>query len=93
MFVAYNILPSIGVIVVLWEGNLRLLDDDIKRTAFNDIRRPSILNNGQLHDLREALVPLRAQVIMTIKWILLSAQHELESIKQAMTSAAQSKDS
>ncbi|KAG9657518.1 hypothetical protein KCV03_g10181, partial [Aureobasidium melanogenum] len=76
----------------LWEDNLRLLDDDIKRIAFKDIRRPSRLINDQLHDLREALVSLREQVIMTIKWMPSSVQHELESIQQAMASVAQSKD-
>jgi Mg2+ and Co2+ transporter CorA len=71
---------------------MRLLDDNIKQIAFNDIRRPSRLINDQLHDLREALVSLQEQVTMTIKWMPSSVHDELESIQQAITSAAQSKD-
>lgn len=77
----------------IWEDNLRLLDDNIKRIAFNDIRRPSRLINDQLHDLREALVSLQEQATMTIKWMPSSVQDELESIRQRIASAAQSSNS
>jgi hypothetical protein len=76
----------------LWEDNLRLLDDNIKQIAFNDIRRPSRLINDQLHDLREALISLREQVIMTTKWMPSCVQDELESIQRTIESAAQSND-
>lgn len=45
-----------------WLANLRAVDQKLKRVAFNDIRRPSISINDQLHDFRELLAMIQTQV-------------------------------
>lgn len=77
----------------LFEDNLRFLDIKIKGIAFNEIRRPNILINDRLHDLRQALISLQDQVNMTRKWLPPSVQQDLESIQQTLEDAARSNGS
>ncbi|KEQ62628.1 uncharacterized protein M437DRAFT_66483 [Aureobasidium melanogenum CBS 110374] len=77
----------------LFEENLRFLDIKIKGIAFNEIRRPNILINDRLHDLRQALVSLQDQVDMTRKWLPPSVQQDLESIQRTLEDTARSNGS
>ncbi|KAH0367067.1 hypothetical protein KCU65_g4883, partial [Aureobasidium melanogenum] len=77
----------------LFEENLRFLDTRIKGIAFNEIRRPNVLINDRLHDLRQALVSLQDQVDMTRKWLPPSVQQDLESIQQTLEDTARSNGS
>lgn len=48
-----------------WIANLRYLDSEIKRISFEDIRRPTIHINDQLHQCRQNLATLREDVAYT----------------------------
>ncbi|KAK7976662.1 hypothetical protein PG989_015125 [Apiospora arundinis] len=61
--------------------NLKFLDGKIKRLAFEDIRRPSIRINDQLHDCRQSLTILSEQVSYTKKWMPHTVQMELETVE------------
>lgn len=52
----------------LWKTNLHYLDSEIKRIAFQDLRRPSVTINDQLHNLRHDLDTLRKEVRLAKDW-------------------------
>ncbi|KAI0008210.1 hypothetical protein F4779DRAFT_588304 [Xylariaceae sp. FL0662B] len=64
-----------------WAANLRYVDRDIKRVAFKDIRRPNIYINDRLHEYREKLAVLRAEVSSAKKWMPELVRGELEEIQ------------
>lgn len=52
-----------------WSANFHHLNHKIKRIAFTDIRRPSILINDTLHICRQSLDILRQKISYTKKYI------------------------
>ncbi|OTA67318.1 hypothetical protein K449DRAFT_401828 [Hypoxylon sp. EC38] len=65
-----------------WAANLRHADDHIKRISFEDIRRPSIGINDNLHECRQTLAMLRTEVSKARKWMPQLVREELEEIRQ-----------
>ncbi|KAF2173430.1 hypothetical protein M409DRAFT_48409 [Zasmidium cellare ATCC 36951] len=54
----------------MWRTNFLSLKQNIQSIAFRDVRRPSILINDRLHDARQALAGLQAEVQSARKWML-----------------------
>jgi Mg2+ and Co2+ transporter CorA len=63
-----------------WETNMRLLDAHIKRTSFEDIRRPSTAVNDTLHDARHALTYLQDEVEKISRYMPMSVDRLLRDI-------------
>ncbi|KAI2618415.1 hypothetical protein GGR54DRAFT_605390 [Hypoxylon sp. NC1633] len=57
------------IVASTWTYNLQHLDRTIKRLAFEEIRRPSININDQLHDCRQNADTIRTEVSSARKWI------------------------
>lgn len=68
-------------IASLWETNLRVLDGEIKRISFQEIRRPTVLINNKLHDNRRDLVVLQEQVELAMRWMPQSVKEHARAIK------------
>jgi Mg2+ and Co2+ transporter CorA len=62
--------------------NLRLLDQEIKFIAFNEIRKPSAAINAKLHDRRQDLSFLSSQVGLAMNWIPKSISDQLIAIRE-----------
>ncbi|KAK4497809.1 hypothetical protein PRZ48_010463 [Zasmidium cellare] len=54
----------------MWRSNFQFLKRNIHSIAFKDVRRPSILINDRLHDARQELSGLQAEVQSARKWML-----------------------
>ena len=65
-----------------WGTNLRALERDIKRISFEDIRRPDIRTNDELHKHRRDISLLVSQVPTTLKWIPAAVNAELEDVEK-----------
>lgn len=63
-----------------WSFNFHHLNRKIKRIAFTDIRRPSILINDTLHSCRETLDTLREKISYTRKYIPRLVLAELQTL-------------
>ena len=66
--------------------NFRYLDRNIRRIAFKDIRQPSLHINDYLHECRQNLTNLRAEVSNAKKWIPKLVREELEMIQASIDS-------
>ncbi|KAL8668580.1 MAG: hypothetical protein Q9168_006796 [Polycauliona sp. 1 TL-2023] len=68
-----GVLPEHALLYLLasstWETNLRVLDSNIKRISFRDLRDPKDDTNDELHDCREDLESLKSSIAETLKWI------------------------
>lgn len=53
----------------LWRSNIDLIDQDLKVTAFRDLRRPNIRTNNRFHELREDLNTLRTEATLAKDWL------------------------
>jgi hypothetical protein len=65
-----------------WLQNLRTMDKELKAVAFNDIRRPNIKINDQLHDFREKVAIFKYHVSDAKKWMPQHVRQELEIAKE-----------
>ena len=66
---------------------MRILEHNVKRIAFEDIRRPSLATNDVLHDQRQEIAYTLSQVAKTQRWIPPSVNAELEAIKDGIPAA------
>ncbi|OTA86515.1 hypothetical protein M434DRAFT_153927 [Hypoxylon sp. CO27-5] len=85
--VLYSRVPSADTVLYLvvastWAANLRHADNHIKRISFEDIRRPSIGINDNLHECRQTLAMLRTEVSKARKWMPQLVREELEEIRE-----------
>ena len=64
-----------------WETNFRLLESEIKRIGFDEIRKPTTSINDKLHDRRQDLDSLRGQVLMARKWMPHAVKDSLNAIQ------------
>ena len=64
----------------LWNTNLRFLQDEIKRISFNDILKPTVHTNEELHYNRRDLVILRDEINQTLEYIPKDVVEWYESI-------------
>ena len=63
-------------------ANLRALERNIRRISFEDIRRPNLRINDELHNHRRDILLLLSQIGMTLKWIPQSVNAELQDVEK-----------
>jgi Mg2+ and Co2+ transporter CorA len=61
-----------------------ILERNVKRISFEDIRRPNLVTNDALHDHRQEIDYTLSEVAKTSKWISPSVGAELEAIKDSL---------
>jgi hypothetical protein len=68
------------VVASTWASNQRHLKSQIKRIAFEDIRRPNMQITDSLHDCRQNLDDLRERVAYAKSWIPTIVDEELRKV-------------
>ncbi|PPJ59925.1 hypothetical protein CBER1_11380 [Cercospora berteroae] len=67
-----------------WAANLRILDQNIRRLAFDEIQRPNLRTTDDLHRQRRDLTTLLSEVNFLLKWLSPDVKSELTALKDTL---------
>jgi Mg2+ and Co2+ transporter CorA len=65
----------------IWATNLRILDRQVKRVSFEDVRHPSLSTNETLHRQRAEIKRMLDHVTTTLEWLPPLVRNELAAMK------------